>query len=217
MTKIIQREGYIPMSNIIVISGPSGSGKSTLIRLFMKEHQNIIFSTSHTTRQRRENEIEGKDYHFVKKSDFIKIKQRDEFVECAQVHGNWYGTSWEEIDVKRKINKTVILDIDVQGAQKIKERFSDALFILIVPPNLEELEKRLLNRERRLNGSKDAELERRLKIAKDELKQYKIYDYLIFNDKIGDALNILNSIYIAYMNSTILKKQHIEDVLGSKK
>ncbi len=187
------------MHNIIVISGPSGSGKSTLIARLMKKHPEIIFSTSHTTRPIRGKEVNGSDYHFIPREEFLEMVKNDEFVEWAEVYGNYYGTSYREIEHKSKKGGDTILalDIDVQGARKIKEKYPDALFIFVIPPSLEILRQRLEARERKF----DQHIRERLEIAKKELKQYSIYDYIVVNDKLEQAFKVLDAIYTAYRHT----------------
>lgn len=185
--------------NIIVISGPSGSGKTTLIARLMGQHQEIIFSTSHTTRPIRGREVNGRDYHFIPETEFLEMVENDQFVEWAKVYGNYYGTSYREVESKSKIGgeKILALDIDVQGARKIKEKYPEALFIFVVPPSLEILRQRLEAREKKF----DKHIRKRLEIAKEELKQYDIYDYIVVNDKLEDAFKVLDAIYTAYRHS----------------
>lgn len=203
------------MNNIIVISGPSGSGKSTLIRQLLQKHPEIVFSTSHTTRPRRNREIEGRDYYFVTKGQFQEMIDNGEFVEWAQVYGNYYGTSFREIEKKARSGSTkfLVLDIDVQGAKSIKAKYPDALFIFVVPPSLDELQRRLVGREKKIDGV----IRKRLKIAEDELKQYFIYDYVIINDHLERSFHILNSIFIASRNSTPRREVFIKKLLNSRK
>lgn len=185
-------------NNIIVISGPSGSGKSTLIGRLMEQHPEIIFSTSHTTRTIRGKEVNGSDYHFIPKDEFLDMVENDEFVEWAKVYGNYYGTSYREIETKSKMGGDTILalDIDVQGARKIKEKYPEALFIFIVPPSLDILRQRLEKREKKF----DQHIRKRLEIAKEELNQYKIYDYIVINDRLEEAFKVLDTIYTAYQH-----------------
>jgi guanylate kinase len=187
------------MHNIIVISGPSGSGKSTLIGRLMERHPEIIFSTSHTTRPIRGKEVNGSDYHFIPPKEFLEMVENDEFVEWAKVYGNYYGTSYREIDTKSKMGGETILalDIDIQGARKIKEKYLDALFVFVVPPSLEILRQRLEAREKKF----DQHIRKRLEIAKEELKQYNIYDYIVVNDKLEEAFKVLDAIYTAYRHT----------------
>lgn len=184
-------------NNIIVISGPSGSGKSTLIERLTAQYPDIIFSTSHTTRPLRGSERDGEDYYFVSEERFLKMAERGEFVEWAKVYENYYGTSYKEIETKSKTGKDLVLDIDVQGAGIIKKKYPGALFILVAPPSLQDLRKRLVEREQKI----DRHIEKRLEIAREELSRYDIYDYIVINDNLEDAFAVLNAIYIAYRNT----------------
>lgn len=199
------------MNNLIVVSGPSGSGKSTLIRRLLQKHPELVFSTSHTTRSRREREIDGKDYHFVSTEEFRRMIENDEFVEWAQVYGNYYGTSYGEIESKTKESQKTFLvfDIDVQGARNIKKNYPDALFVFIIPPTLEELEKRLVRREKK----EDDNVRNRLEIARKELMEYDIYDYIVINKDLYKAFYILDSIYTAYRNTTVRRSYFIKKLL----
>lgn len=197
--------------NIIVISGPSGSGKSTLIGRLMEHHPEIIFSTSHTTRPIRGKEVNGSDYHFIPQEEFLEMVENDQFVEWAKVYGNYYGTSYREIESKSKIGGDTILalDIDVQGARKIKEKYHDALFIFVVPPSLEILRQRLEAREKKF----DQHIRKRLEIAKEELRQYNIYDYIVVNDKLEEAFKVLDAIYTAYRHTKWRQEAFIKKYL----
>ncbi|UCH97073.1 MAG: guanylate kinase [Candidatus Aminicenantes bacterium] len=197
--------------NIIVISGPSGSGKSTLISQLMDRHPEIIFSTSHTTRPIRGKEVNGRDYHFISREKFLKMVEKDEFVEWAEVYGNYYGTSFREIETKSKIGGDTILalDIDIQGARKIKEKYAEALFIFVVPPSLEILRQRLEAREKKY----DRHIRKRLEIAKEELKQYNIYDYIVVNDNLEEAFKVLDAIYTAYQHTRWRQEAFMEKYL----
>jgi guanylate kinase len=196
--------------NIVVVSGPSGSGKSTLIARLMASHPEIIFSVSHATRPIRGSEADGKEYYFVSEEQFKKMIEGDEFLEWALVYGNYYGTAYREIEDKTADEKAVlVLDVDVQGARNIKKKYPEALLVLITPPSLDELRNRLLGREQKI----DEQIEKRLEIAKDELKQYNIYDYIVINDKLEDAFTDLNSIYIASRNTTLKREAFMKKKL----
>jgi guanylate kinase len=201
-------------NNIMVISGPSGCGKSTLIRKFLQNHPEAGFSVSHTTRQRRPGEVDGRDYHFVPSDEFMKMRQEDQFVEWAEVHNHLYGTSRQEVDGKAQACRVVILDVDVQGARQIKNHLPGATFILVTPPDMEELERRLLERERPAQGKGDQAVRQRLKVARQELKQYPMYNYVVVNDEIEKALQILDAIYTAILHSSEVQGQFIEKLLG---
>jgi guanylate kinase len=198
------------MNNIIVVSGPSGSGKSTLLKRVLKEHREIAFSVSFTTRQKGSQEVEAKDYYYVSKETFQKMILEDEFAEWAEVYGNLYGTTLKEIETKSKDNEFLALDIDVQGAKRIKEKFSKALLIMVTPPSLNELRSRI---KKRCNRSDD-NLEERLQVAKQELLQYQLYDYIIKNEKIEEAYEALKSIYIAHRNSVSINEGVIKEIIG---
>ena len=195
--------------NIIVISGPSGSGKSTLINRLVSEHRDIVFSVSHTTRTKRDSETDGKHYHFVSEEKFREMIAHKKFAEWARVYQNFYGTTRNEIEQKSGGEKNLVLDLDVQGAANIKKEFPSALLVFIVPPNLTELKKRLVAREKVI----DRQIKTRLQTAIEELKQYNLYDCIVINDKLEEAYAVLKSIYAAYNNSTSKKKYFIEDML----
>jgi len=192
---------------IVVISGPSGSGKSTLINRLMKRHREIVFSVSHTTRPIRGQEVDGKDYHFVDKAGFDHMVDNDEFVEWANVYENFYGTSYKEVEGKSK-NGVLVLDIDVQGGEKIKKKYPDALLILVVPPSLDALRQRLLDRKQ---DSTD-DINTRLQIAKRELRQYENYNYIVINDQLENAFTVLDAIYTAF-NHTVDRHKHFMNKL----
>ncbi|MCP5049167.1 MAG: guanylate kinase [bacterium] len=199
------------MNNIIVVSGPSGCGKSTLISMLLKEHPDITFSVSHTTRTPRENEVDGEHYYFTSRDRFVRMAEEGGFAEWALVHGRYYGTSLMEIDSKSSGSKFLVLDIDVQGARILRPKFPEAVFVLISPPSFRELEKRLSQREHGIN----LEFEQRLKIAKEELGEYSIYDYIIINDELRKAYGVFNSIYTAYKNTMARNEARIIRILES--
>jgi guanylate kinase len=182
------------MHNIIVISGPSGSGKSTMIHELLAEFPKLHFSVSHTTRPMRKNEVPGKDYHFISEREFQKMLGGDQFIEWAEVHGHHYGTSWKEVRAKSGKGRTLILDIDSQGARNIKRQFPEAMAIFVIPPSLAELKKRLRKREKKWNK----ETQQRLQSALNELSEYELYDYLIINRNLQTAYADLHCLYVAF-------------------
>ncbi len=201
------------MNNIIVISGPSGSGKTTLIRMLLKEHPEIAFSVSHTTRLPRGQEKDGQDYFFISQKQFQEMIAADGFIEWAKVHGNYYGTSMQEVIKRSQESPFLALDIDVQGARIVRGKLPNALFVLVTPPSIEALEKRILHREKTITP----EFQRRIQMAIEELKAYKIYDYTVVNDILNDAFNVLNGIFLAYKNTTARNEALLKQIIEHKK
>lgn len=178
------------MSIVFVISAPSGSGKSTLVNRVLQEDPKLIFSISFTTRQPRGTEKNGENYNFIGREDFEARIQRGEFLEYAQVFGNYYGTHASYLEAARETGRDLVLDIDVQGAAQLKEKIPDAVSIFILAPSREELEKRLRAR------SEDSEevIERRLREAAEEIRHYDRYDYVLVNQEVNVSVVRLKSI-----------------------
>ncbi|BCB97207.1 guanylate kinase [Dissulfurispira thermophila] len=179
--------------NLFVISAPSGAGKTTLCQKLKEIVPDVKFSVSYTTRKPRAGEIDGIHYTFVDEDEFRAMIADGEFVEWAQVHGNFYGTSKRRIENTISEGFDILLDIDVQGARQIREHFSDSILIFILPPSMDELKKRLAGR---MSDSPEV-IARRLKNAIDEIREYKNYDYVIINDVFDDALEEMVAIIIA--------------------
>ncbi len=175
---------------IFIISAPSGAGKTTLCKDLMLEFPDIKFSISCTTRKMRPGEIDGRDYHFISKDQFKKIADEGGFAEWAEVHGELYGTTVSELKKGAKEGFDLILDIDWQGARQIKEKLSDAVYIFIHPPSLDELENRL----RKRGKDSDETIKKRLKNAKEEISHSEWYDHNITNDELTEAMALLKSI-----------------------
>lgn len=178
---------------VLVLSGPSGAGKSSLINEISNDIGDYYFSISTTTRPMREGEVEGIHYHFVTMEEFEKDIKEDHFLEYALVHGNYYGTSIKPVKKALSEGKLVIFDIDVQGNMAINNRLGDiTTSVFITPPSLSELKRRLINR------STDAEeiINNRLKMAKREIQRTAEYDFLIINDNLKIAADVLRTIAI---------------------
>ncbi len=195
---------------LYVVSGPSGCGKSTLVRMVMRQVTGLEFSVSHTTRKKRETEREGEDYYFVSKEEFQELVDRDLFIEWAVVHGNYYGTTRREIE-RKAIQQSLLLDIDVQGAQQIKEKHKKAIFIFVLPPRYDELKKRLKSR----GQDSPKAIKKRLEIAKKEIRSYPMFDYIIVNDKLEDAAEELKSIVISQRCLLDVRQKEIVSILQS--
>lgn len=190
-----------------VICAPSGAGKSTLAKMLIKEFSALQFSISCTTRPMRPGEINGKDYFFIDRPEFEKKIKTNEFLEWAEVHGNFYGTPKTQVYNILSQGKNILFDIDIQGASNIKIHLPDSHFIFIIPPSFKELEKRLTAR-----GQDDQQtIKKRIKNAENEIHQASWFDSLIINDDLDKAYDRLRSVYIAAtlapsQNSDILNK-----------
>mgnify|MGYP005840871045 CR=1 FL=1 len=179
--------------DIYIISAPSGTGKSTVIRKVLKIVPGLFFSISYTTRALRFKEINGKDYFFVSKEEFEKLIKEGEFIEYCKVHNNFYGTSRSQVIPLLEKGLDVILDIDVKGAIRVKEKFPEAILIFMIPPSIEELLKRL---EKRHTDS-PKELETRLQTLKEEILYWEYYDYILVNDYINNTIDNVKSIIVS--------------------
>ena len=178
-------------SKLIIFSAPSGAGKSSLIKKLIELSESTIeLSVSVTTREPRDGEVHGVDYFFISEQEFLKLEKQDSFLESANVHGYHYATLKSFVDEKTSSGISVILDIDVQGFKQVKQTSQDNVSIFILPPSLEELEKRLFNR-----GSESAEsIKKRLENAFIELRSAEVFDYVVVNDEFDNTIKILSSI-----------------------
>mgnify|MGYP004478413953 FL=1 len=178
---------------LIVISGPSGAGKGTICHKILEDNPNISLSISTTTRSKRGFEIDGKDYYFVSKEEFQKKIEEGKFLEYALVHSNYYGTDKSLVEKALEEGRDIILEIDIQGALKIKELIKDGVFIFITPPSMKILLRRLIDRN---TESKDQILER-FKTAYKEINESTKYNYVVINDEIENAVKKIESIILA--------------------
>jgi len=198
---------------IVVISAPAGAGKTTLCKRLLQSYPSFISSVSFTTRPPRKQEIEGVDYYFTSREDFEKLVEKDAFVEWAEVHGHLYGTSKEFLEKNIEAKKDVVLEVDVKGGEKIKEKYPQAILIFILPPSWEELEKRM--RKRATEDEKS--IRERLKNAKKEVKYLPFYDYFIVNDDINTAVRELCLIIEAERHKiTRLPKDSLNQITKDK-
>jgi guanylate kinase len=179
---------------MLILSSPSGAGKSTLTRTLSQRETNLDLSISVTTRPKRPSEIEGVHYHFIERAEFDALRQRDDLLECAEVHGNGYGTPRKPVEEALKAGRDVLFDIDYQGTQQILEKArEDVVAIFILPPSMAELRSRLVRR------AEDAPevIAKRLDNARDEIARWSVYDYVIVNDDLGAAYEAVRAILMA--------------------
>jgi guanylate kinase len=186
------------MSGILyIISAPSGSGKSTLVNELRRIVPNLEFSISYTTRNKRGSERDGMEYYFISRPEFEKMIGEDEFLEHAEVFGNYYGTAKRFLREAESRGNDLLLDIDVQGAAQVKSRMKNAVGILVLPPSRQVLEKRLRNRSISEGSVSDEVIERRLHGARKEIENYPQYDYILVNDRLEDSVDLLESIVLS--------------------
>ena len=176
-----------------VVAAPSGTGKTTVCRLVVERNDRISFSVSHTTRRKRDAEIDGRDYFFVDEPEFRRLVAKDEFLEWAEYNAHLYGTSWQAIDRGLAGDRELLLEIEVQGARQVRARRPDARLIFLLPPSMKDLERRLQGR-----GTDSAEeIRRRLEVANHELEAIGDFDYAVTNDDleccVANLLEIIRS------------------------
>ena len=196
---------------LFIISGPSGCGKSTLVRSLLTQIPNISFSVSHTTRPRRSGEEDGTDYYFVDKKEFNRMIAEGRMAEWAVVHGHYYGTSKLELEKKSAGSTDVVLDIDIQGARQIREKYKKGQFVFVLPPSFAQLKERL---EKRGQDSQDV-IRARLDTARKEIRAYPQFDYIIVNDSLETAQRELESIVLSERCRLKIRQKSIIPILRS--
>lgn len=192
-------------SKLIIISSPSGAGKTTLCKLLIKKMKNINLSVSYTSRSKRLNEINGKDYFFISKKKFQTLKNKNFFIETANNFNNLYGSPIRNITLSKRRKKHILFDIDWKGARKIRKNYKkeDIIDFFILPPSKSELKRRLIKRGRENNK----EINLRLSYAIDEMRHYNEYRYVLINEKIQNTVNDIKKI-IEY-NELIMSQKKI--------
>lgn len=193
------------IGHLYIVAAPSGAGKTTLVRLLLENDPGIRVSVSSTTRAPRPGEIDGRDYHFIDVPSFLERINRGEFLEWAEVHGNYYGTSKHWTEAEMTAGRDVLLEIDWQGAQQVRKSFPEAIGVFILPPSLQALEERLSSR-----GTDSAEtIARRIAAARDEMRHVDEFDYVIINDELQQALsNLLSVVSATRLHYTTQRQRH---------
>jgi guanylate kinase len=199
------------LTTVFIISAPSGSGKSTLVAKVLQRDPRLRFSVSYTTRSKRGKEKPGESYIYISREEFEERVDRGEFLEHAEVFGNYYGTNREVLEQAQLEGKDLVLDIDVQGARQLKETIPQAVTIFVLPPSRDILEQRLRTR------SEDREdvIERRLRDAADEIRNYKQYDYVLVNHRLEESVDMLASVIKAERIKRIRMEEQIRPILIS--
>ena len=179
--------------SLFVVSAPSGAGKTSLVHALLATNPQIALSVSYTTRNPREGEVDGVAYHFVSLETFLEMSGRGEFLESAEVYGNFYGTSQSWIARENAKDKDILLEIDWQGAAQVRRQFPECISIFILPPSIEALEKRLKGR-----GTDAADvIARRMAAAREDVSHVAEFDYVIINDDLNEALHEFNAVVLA--------------------
>jgi guanylate kinase len=199
--------------NVFIVCAPSGAGKTSLVRELLARDPNVNLSVSHTTRAPRPGEQGGRDYHFVPRPVFQAMLGRAEFLESAEVHGNLYGTSQAWIEAHRGQGYDVVLEIDWQGAQQVRMVIPEAIGIFILPPSLEVLRQRMMDRRQ----DSAAVIERRLKAARGEIAHLEEFDYVIINNNFDEAVEDLASIVRSARLRLLAQIERHSDLINSLK
>jgi guanylate kinase len=184
---------------LVVLSSPSGGGKSTICRRILNKHKDYLCSISATTRKKRKNEKDGRDYFFLSENQFNQIRKKRGFVEWAKVHGEYYGTLKKFVDQAEKKGKTALFVLDVQGGMAIKNKYPESVLIFLLPPSLQELKKRLI---RRGTDSVD-QIKKRLKIALKEIRFWSKYDYVVINENLKETVKLVEEIIEAERHKSV--------------
>ena len=197
-------------SKLIIISSPSGAGKTTLCKLLIKKMKNINLSISYTSRSKRLNEVNGKDYYFINKKKFQLLKKNNFFIETATNFNNLYGSPFRNIVLSKKRNKHILFDIDWKGARKIRKNYpkEDIIDFFILPPSKSELKRRLVKRGR--DNKKEINL--RLSYAINEMKHYTEYQYVLVNEKVHKTVNEIKKI-IEYHQLIMIQREALKKKL----
>ena len=198
---------------LFIVSAPSGTGKTTLVEQLVKSVPDLVMSRSYTSRPLRRGEADGVDYNFVDSARFTAMVEADAFLEWATVFGNRYGTSAADTEQHRREGRDVVLVIDVQGAEQVRRRGSDAVAIFVMPPSFESLESRLRGRSR--HEASEDDLRRRLETARGEVEARHHYDYIVINDDMDQCVDRLRCIVMAERSRAAVVEEAASTIAGS--
>ena len=209
MSSALQKNG-----KLFVFAAPSGAGKTTLVHAIVTKHPELRFSISYTTRKPRRNEADGVDYLFVTRREFMRLRNEGEMLEYAEVFDNYYATSRSQVEKHLADNRNVILEIDWQGARQVRESMPECITIFILPPSVEELERRL--RDRRTDAPEV--IERRLRDALSDMSHWDEFDHVIINDDLNQAIADLEAVLAGEGESTATSngalRRAVERIVG---
>ncbi len=198
------------LGTALVLSAPSGAGKTTLVHKLLSDYPDFGYSVSCTTRKPRSGEVDGRDYHFLSRDDFLNQREEGAFAEWAVVHGNFYGTPLKPLQALFASGQDVLLDVDVQGAAQLKLSLPHAAFVFILPPSMRELERRLRSRK----SDSEEVIVQRLANARQEIAAARWFDHILVNDDLDEAYASLRSLYKAATLQTALHRSRMDALLS---
>ncbi|WP_343030006.1 guanylate kinase [Alkalibaculum sporogenes] len=206
MTKFYQKEKGL----LIVISGPSGAGKGTVCKELLNNYDNLLVSISATTRDPRPGEVDGENYYFINKENFLDMIGNNQFLEYAKVYDNYYGTPSKQVLDLMDQGTDVILEIDIQGASQVRANYPEGIYIFVVPPSINELKKRITER----GTENKTQMDKRLDCAYDEIRNANKYSYIVINDKVDIAAKQIAAIITAEKCRSVRLESKIEEIIG---
>ncbi|MGP1407090.1 guanylate kinase [Selenomonas sp.] len=193
---------------LVVVSGPSGAGKGTICHALLEKEPHLAYSVSATTRKPRAGEIEGESYYFLSVEAFEEMIEKDALLEWAKVYDNYYGTPLKKVEEKLAAGEDILLEIDTQGAMKVREKFPEGVFIFILPPSLAELERRIRGRD----TETEEVLQKRLKAAVEEIEVGRLYKYVVINDEVKRAVAAVRAVLAAEKRLVVRNEELFDEM-----